>query len=1182
MTMLQNQTSLLERIAQLRQRLRLMLGLHAVGLVVSAVLWLVLLLTFADYLLHFPGILRLVLLLLAATAVVALAVRQVLRIRRPIPDSLLASRVEISASMTEDEILSAVDFLKRRELRGNAMAGQAIAAAENSARQLNFAGALNWKPVWKMGMIALVELAAIVLIAIAVPAGARLAMLRWTDPLGHHPWPLKTHVHLYWTNSGPPRIWPRGDALTVAAKVTKGFSPHLRVWLELRQNGRRLPAVMMVWQGKSHGNLFEAVILPHGHQLTLRAVAGDDSNEPPTTIRIVPRPTFVSLQAIIMPPAYAAGIPPTVIDLFSHRAQAIVGSHVTLSFRGDEPLAAKPSFILANPLTGKPLSGLNATEKNIGPHRGELSFIASTSFNARLIMTDADSMQNRRGGLVNIQVIPDALPQVRITRPRHSVEASPDAVIHLQIRATDDLGLKSVYLAGGRVDAPAKAAPLFRFPLSWRKVNYDPATRSVNGVAEFQWKLASLALKPGDAISIFAQVRDNYSRRLANGKTLVHPLVRSRRLLISIRSRADIERELRADLRQVRQALAALLRRQQETAAQTKSIQQAIGAAGKTTPAQQQALAALGQKQASEAQRAASIARTLAGIARIAKRNNLETSAPGKLAALAASLMKPVGARTMPHAADRLDKAAQAAQKPSGAAHAQADAGRAFGHQQNAISVMQKLLARLGAAGQFASLEAKTLHLLHQQQKLEQELKNLAKQTLGQNPDQLPAKLKAQAAALAAQQRNLAGKMDQLSRQLNKAAQQTAAKNPGMSKALAQAAQLAQKYSISDAMRLAGRNAALNRMQAAAGNQGQAAKGLKKMLSALQKEQGRSLQSRINRLKALIALVKQLIKRQRATEVNTGHAAPDASAAALAPLANDESRLQLDTLNVAHKAARSVHTGEAPAWLHGAADMMGKATGWLIHPHQPLAVQRQVIALADLKHALKELQKALKNAQNKKQLQQLAGIKKEYQHILKIQSALQSSAVAIRQRKQARGMIMRPDMLQLQADGQVQVHLIHLLDGLSVKLADKAPVIVWMNRRIAGNMKLASQTFGTAQATADLIAEQNAAIMGLKDIINSLKEQMHVDQHGGGGGGGGGGGKPPLIPPVAQLKLLRIVQNQVNAATVQLHAMQKADPVHKQAVGKQIKQLGHIQRQIRQQVINMIKAMQAAQAGGHE
>ncbi len=325
MTMLQNQTSLLDRIAQLRRRLRLMLGLHAVGLVVSAALWLVLLLTFADYLLHFPGMLRLVLLLLAAGAVVALGARQIWRIRRPIPDSLLASRVEISASMTEDEILSAVDFLKRRELQGNAMASQAIAAAERSVRELNFGSALTWKPVWKPGLMALAELATIVLIAIVVPTGAHLAFLRWTDPLGHHPWPLKTHVHLYWSNGMPPKIWPRGDALTVAAKVTKGFSPHQRVWLEINQNGRRLPSVMMVWQGQAHGNLFEAVILPHGRRLRLRAVAGDDSNEPAVSIRIVPRPTFVSLQATITPPAYATGIPPTVIDLFSHSAQAIVG-----------------------------------------------------------------------------------------------------------------------------------------------------------------------------------------------------------------------------------------------------------------------------------------------------------------------------------------------------------------------------------------------------------------------------------------------------------------------------------------------------------------------------------------------------------------------------------------------------------------------------------------------------------------------------------------------------------------------------------------------------------------------------------------------------------------------------------------------------------------------------------------
>ncbi len=1177
MTLLQHPPSLLPRLAQLRRRARMMQSLYAAGMVISITLWLAMLLAFADYLLHFPGALRLILLVAAAAAVVTTAIKQIIGIRRPLPDAVLASRVERSGFLTQDELISAVDFMQRPELQNSAMANEAIMAAETSSKQLDFARSLNWKPIWKLLTLAGVELAVIAGIAVAAPASARLAMLRWVDPLGSHPWPLKTQVHLYWAAGRPPVIWPRGDPLTIAAKVTRGFSRNTRVWLEMRRNGRRIHSVLMTWQGASHDNLFEAVVLPRGRQLSVRVSAGDDNREKPVNIRIVPRPGYTSLEASIQPPTYAAGIPPTVINLLSHGATAITGSTVTLAFRSNQPLAGTPTFVLCNPLTNKPLAGLPTAGKLTGRHSGELSFKASRSFNGRLVITDADAMQNRRGGLVNLQVAPDALPQVQITRPRHSIEVSPNAVIHLRIRATDDLGLKSIYLAGVRADAPAHGAPLFRIPLKWKNVKYDPATRSVNGSAELQWKIASLSLKPGDAINIFAQVRDNYAVRSASGAITRHPLVRSHKILISIRSLAQIERELRADLQAVRQALAMLLKRQQNTAAATKSVQQAIQAAGRATPAQQQALANLGRRQASEAQRAASIARTLAGIFRIAERNNLTDSAPGKLAKLAASLMRPVGRRTMPRAAADLDKSAQDAQHAAKSSRSAAEAKRAFGHQQNAISVMQRLLAKLGATGEFASLEAKTLHLLHQQQALERELRKLAKQTLGQTVEQLPAKLQAQLRQLAAQQHALAGKMDLLSHQLRQAARRTAAKNPGMSKALSRAASLAEKYSVSDAMRMAGKSAAGNQMQAAAGDQSQAETGLKKMLSAMRSEQGRSLQSRINRLKALIALVKQLIKRQRATELTTAKQAPDAAAAALAPLANSESRLELDTLKAARQAAQSVHTGQAPAWLHGAADMMGKATGWLIHPHQPLAVQRQIIALADLKHALKELQKALNNARNRRQLEELAGIKRAYQRILKHQLALESSSMVIRQRKLSRGMMMRPDMLQLQADGQEQEHLIKRLNQLSVRLKAQAPVIVWMNRRIATNMKISAQAFGSAQGTSELIAAQNAAIMGLKDIINSLKQQIHADQHGG---GGGGGGNPPLIPPVAQLKLLRIVQQQVNAATVQLRSMEKSHPAQKPKIGKQIKQLGHIQKQIRRQVINMLKALQAAQAGG--
>ena len=58
----------------------------------------------------------------------------------------------------------------------------------------------------------------------------------------------------------------------------------------------------------------------------------------------------------------------------------------------------------------------------------------------------------------------------------------------------------------------------------------------------------------------------------------------------------------------------------------------------------------------------------------------------------------------------------------------------------------------------------------------------------------------------------------------------------------------------------------------------------------------------------------------------------------------------------------------------------------------------------------------------------------------------------------------------------------------------------------------------------------------MQDIIDALKEEKQKnsdfknDQQGG-GGGGGAGNKPPLVPPLAQLKLLRAMQIVINSQT---------------------------------------------------
>ncbi|MGC8623704.1 MAG: hypothetical protein ACP5VQ_00365, partial [Phycisphaerae bacterium] len=118
--------ALLQRIGQLRRVLRAALVLHGVALVLSALLGTALILALGDYVFHFPGILRLILLVLVLGGTAFLLWRDVIaRILRPIPDQFLAGVLQYAAALPHEQLQSAVEFMENRTDRLNVLAAKA-------------------------------------------------------------------------------------------------------------------------------------------------------------------------------------------------------------------------------------------------------------------------------------------------------------------------------------------------------------------------------------------------------------------------------------------------------------------------------------------------------------------------------------------------------------------------------------------------------------------------------------------------------------------------------------------------------------------------------------------------------------------------------------------------------------------------------------------------------------------------------------------------------------------------------------------------------------------------------------------------------------------------------------------------------------------------------------------------
>ena len=342
------------------------LGRGVVGLVAAFVV-----LGAVDYVLRLPGWLRLI----VGLSVVAFGgwwwVRGVARAAafRPTLDEL-ALRVEALYPRLSGVLGSALAFgLEPGRYAAPAgtaaMTRRSVARAEAELSNVEVGRVIDYRPTRKLALWAGLALAALAVLAVALPMHASIAAKRWAMPLGDAAWPRWTGV----TSGGVGAVRPVDTPVDFDAAVVKGYQPGMRVWLNwrfVRPDGAAVeaPASMLLTEQAGDGGdgseagafrgqwrppaeVVRAVQAdPAGATLEYWFEAGDDATEARRTT-LVARPAVVSLDATVDPPAYAAGlVPPQAVALRDAAGRvaslpALAGSRVELRLKLNKPLPAE-------------------------------------------------------------------------------------------------------------------------------------------------------------------------------------------------------------------------------------------------------------------------------------------------------------------------------------------------------------------------------------------------------------------------------------------------------------------------------------------------------------------------------------------------------------------------------------------------------------------------------------------------------------------------------------------------------------------------------------------------------------------------------------------------------------------------------------------------------------------------
>mgnify|MGYP005847248315 CR=1 FL=1 len=1114
-----------------------------------------------DYVLRLPGGLRLAIGAGAAAVGVWWLVTRMGRAWSFRPDAAtVALRAEGLYPQLRDQLATAVEFAAHPRAYADpqltaALASASVARAEGAAAHVALRRVLD--PTGTYRWLAVLASAVVVVSAIVAwsPGGAALALERWLLPLGDAQWPRRTQIESLVRAS----VWPTDTPVKLEAAVTRGYRPGMRAWVYTRvvRGGRAgdWRATLLNDQeehsrGARHGR-FERILelnelvgeprvgatssaaaAREAFVVELYMSAGDDRT-PTQQFTMLARPAARQVTATIDPPAYAQGLVPSQRVALDEQtgsvatASGLQGSTVTLdlTFNRELPIAAASAVLPG--LAGEDDASVASPAASL-----QRRFTLSQTVQTPITLVDEHGLRSVSERVYRVEAVEDKPPSAALVEPVADESVLPTAVIAIEAAAQDDVGVESLEL---EVEAPVRDAQTTDATVAARIVEREegrsPRLRLVHTLP-----LTPLALHTGDAVTLTAIARDGFA--LGDAR---HDAVRSAPRILRIIDVATLVGQVRSELANVRQQAIRLETAQQqaldtppEAAHDLEAPQQQIS---RRLESQQQAVRTLAQR---------------------LDRNQLDEPALTQTLERAGALLD--------QAHDASDAATRAMQEN------QPQQGQL--QQTRARDKLGELIALLDQGRDALTLQLQLRQMLTQQEQLADDTRRLLPQTAGQRPEDLPPDVAGELADAAQRQASLAQQADDLARQMQTTAdalqrQSESDQDQAAAQALREAAQIAQRQGLAPQMSQASQSAQENRLSEAGQQQLGAVDTMQQMMGAMGSQQQKQMEMLRRRLAELTELIRRLVEQQKAQLARLEAVGEGGELAGL-----DEGMLALrrSTMGVEAEARKSPQTGKAGEALGKAVVAQAGAVTALRSALRDAAESAERQSLAHLEEALQQVDDARQQAEQDMTRQQRDELEQAYRKLAQQQAELRERTAKLTDlprldRRQ------RADLVQLgHEEADLQIAAADLREKVEQTL-----VFLQAHRRIDESAARVARQLRAGLSDAGVLFEQAMIHARLSAMADALKQaQQDEDEfrenQQGGGGGGGGGQPPPLVPPVAELKLIRGTQEAIYRQTRAADAQRQADP---QASGldqrlmdlsAQQRELGDLGRRLMEQV----------------
>lgn len=1098
---------LLRELARLRATARRLLIQAQLSEVVVGIVLYIGVVGGIDFIFRLPAAGRLVLLLGSVVVLGWVVVKRVLPAVRFWPSLVeLALRVERYNPSVQGRLASAVDLALDERADTNSLAQRSILDASAKAATISFNSIINpttsrWLLLLLFGVVG----GGAWLMA-AKPVAAQTMVRRVVFPLGSAKWPARTALTSALASA---LVHARGEPLVVAVDLTQGDPTREAVYIRYRTIEGDIPGgwktIPLTHQG---GTRFERVVDTNTDSIEYSFLASD-SETVLASVQILPAPSILSSRVKLTPPPYAASFGILEAELGSGTdgfawldRTVLEGSNATLSLTLSRPLPLPLELGTVFEWSESPLvCEVDPDDEATWvvsftlPHSGDLSVVLEDSYGLR----NLDPIRFR------FDTVSDYAPSVTITHPLGDEAVSEHARVGVVVDARDDVSLRVVQLNMELLHNLVVS----RVEVLEEEHSCTSSTYSLNTTLDIE----ALGAVVGDELILQA---------LASDYLESHDAVLSVPRRIKIVGESVVAEALRIELASIRRLVIRLEGEQAllQTSIKEKGVSEA-------TPRQQ---ARLSDQLEHTIEHLESIERKRAEnrLSDAVLKSVLEQGEDLLAAALRAST-----------------EATEASER----AHADQTSTTA---PEEAIAAQETVRAELTDFADLLDRDEDAWVVQQRVQQMQERLKKLiertaeqAEETLGRERSELSNTEREAIDELAREHAAEQVEAEDLIDELLERARALANADPAQAEGLRAAAEKAQEGELEESMERASETSRNNQLQQTADAQAQAAEALEQMMEEIQASRKAKVEEISRKIASLVESLEGLILFSEEELVFLARLDPTVQEDVNARV-DQRKRLHANTLAVMAE-ARAVGTDGARITrsINRAAQSQSASIGSLRQtpPAIDSALLQEERALASLKEALALAQEKAERIAEQQAKEALEELTKHYALILVLEQNIKRETEALK--PNGANTLGRRGRVAARRLGVEQQRVGEQLKDLQETFTETSDSLVFSltHRNLDRWVEDAATRLAEGRVDEETIEVETMVIDSLAGLLLALGDSPKEDNpfeeptnNSGGGGEQQGGESPPqpLIPPIAELKALRALQQQVLSATKRL------------------------------------------------